>query len=186
MKAIQIPGLLIDAMRSAALSFRALIATKLGACAFCIRLSLTLSVVSWLLLVVINALVPGSLAAKLALAPAIGLTTLFASHLVAYALRVVLGYRKAGRVVPGQTTASTANRRRFLVLSARTIGLALVPTVLVSALWGSASAAAGRADCPRPTDCLSGCCCQRCKTRLKKCDPAYLSCSYICWGSCVG
>ena len=39
----------MHAIRCAALSFRALIATKLGACAFCIRLSLTLSVVSWLL-----------------------------------------------------------------------------------------------------------------------------------------
>ena len=151
MKAIRIPELLIGAMRSAALSFRALIATKLGACAFCIRLSLTLSVVSWLLLVGINALVPGSLAAKFALVPALGFTALFASHLVAYALRVVLGYRKAGRVVPGQTTASTANRRRFLVLSARTIGLALVPAVLVSALWGSASA---DPSC-RPSTCMA-------------------------------
>ncbi|OLC70579.1 MAG: hypothetical protein AUH78_20625 [Gemmatimonadetes bacterium 13_1_40CM_4_69_8] len=176
----------MHAIRCAALSFRALIATKLGACAFCIRLSLTLSVVSWLLVVVFDALVPGSLAGKVALVPALGFTALFASHLAAYAVRVVLAYRTAGRVAPGETTASTATRRRFLVLSARTIGLALVPTVLVSKLWGSAGAAAGRADCPRPTDCLSGCCCQRCKTRLKKCDPAYLSCSYICWGSCVG
>jgi hypothetical protein len=174
------------AIRSAALSFRALIATKLGVCAFCIRLSLTLSVVSWLLFVATDALVPGSLAAKLVIVPTLGFTTLFASHLVAYAVRVVRAYRKAGRVAPGETTASTANRRRFLILSARTIGLALVPTVLVPALWGSAGAAAGRADCPRPTDCLSGCCCERCKTRLRKCDPAYLSCSYICWGSCVG
>ncbi len=176
----------MHAIRVAALSFRALIATKLGACALCIRLSLTLSVVSWLLLVVINALVPGSLAAKLALVPALAFAALFASHLAAYAVRVLVAYGRAGRVASGETVPSSANRRRFLVLSARTIGLALVPTVLVSTLWGSAGAAAGRADCPRSTDCLSGCCCERCKTRLKKCDPAYLSCSYICWGSCAG
>src|SRR5439155_2181167 len=149
------------AIRSTALAFRALIATKLGACALCIRLSLTLSVVSWLLLVVINALVPGSLAAKLALVSAIGFTTLFASHLVAYALRVVLAYRKAGRVAPDETTASMANRRRFLVLSARTIALALVPTVLASSLSGSVS---GSRDCTRPSDCSDVCCCHGCKT----------------------
>jgi len=165
---------------------RTVIATKLGACAFCIRLSLILSLSSWAMFAALSFLVPGSLAAKLTLVPALGFTALFASHLIAYALRVVLTYRKAGRLAPGEPAASPANRRRFLVLSARTIGLALVPTVLVSTLWGSAGTAAGRADCPRPTDCLSGCCCQRCKTRLKKCDPAYLSCSYICSGSCVG
>ena len=175
----------MHAIRGAARSFRALIATKLGACAFCIRLSLTLSVVSWLLLVVIDALVPGSLAAKLALVPAIGFTTLFTGHLVAYALRVVLAYRKVGRVAPGETTASTANRRRFLVLSARTIALALVPTVLASALGGSVS---GSGNCPRPPNC-SGCCCQGCKTRLKKCDPLYNSCVVNCIGGnpkCLG
>ena len=173
------------AIRSTALAFRALIATKLGACALCIRLSLTLSVVSWLLLVVIDALVPGSLAAKLALVPAIGFTTLFTGHLVAYALRVVIAYRKAGRVAPGETTAATANRRRFLVLSARAIGLALVPTVLASALGASVSV--GR-DCPRPPNC-SGCCCQGCKTKLKKCDPLYNSCVVNCIGGnpkCLG
>jgi len=168
------------------LLLRTLIATKLGACAFCIRLSLTLSVVSWLLFVASDALVPGSLVAKLAIGPALGFTALFASHLVAYAVRVVVAYRKAGRVAAGETTGSAPNRRRFLILSARTIGLALVPTVLASTLWGSAGAAAGRVDCQRPTECLSGCCCQRCKTGLKKCDSAYLSCSYICWASCVG
>ena len=176
MKAIRIPGLLIGAMRSAALSFRALIATKLGACAFCIRLSLTLSLVSWLLLVVINALVPGSLATKLALVPALGFTALFASHLVAYALRVVLGYRKAGRVAPSEATTSTANRRGFLVFSARTIGLALVPTVLASALWGSTSA---DPSC-RPSNCSTTCCCKGCKTQLKPCDPLYGSCQVYC------
>jgi hypothetical protein len=137
-------------------------------------------------LVVLDAVVPGSLAGKVALLPAFGFTTLFASHLLAYAVRVVLAYRKAGQVGPDEPAASAPNRRRFLVLSARTIGLALVPTVLASTLWGSAGAAAERGDCPRPTDCLSGCCCQRCKTRLKKCDPAYLSCSYLCAGYCVG
>ena len=167
----------MHAIRSAALAFRALVATKLGACAFCIRLSLTLTVVSWLLLVVINALVPGSLAAKLALVPALGFTTLFASHLVAYALRVVLGYRQAGRVAAGEPTAATADRRRFLVVSARTIGLALVPTVLVSALWGSASA---DPNCRPPSNCSSFCCCKGCKTQLKPCDPLYGSCQVYC------
>src|SRR5438093_12259762 len=103
----------MHAIRGAARSFRALIATKLGACAFCIRLSLTLSVVSWILLVVINALVPGSLPPKLALAPALGFTTLFASHLVACAVRVVLPSRTAARVRPGATTRLTRDPRRF-------------------------------------------------------------------------
>jgi hypothetical protein len=172
----------MHAISSAALSFRALIATKLGACAFCIRLSLTLSVVSWLLLVVINALVPGSLAAKLALVPALGFATLFASHLVAYALRVVLAYRKAGRVAPGETSASSANRRRFLVLSARTIGLAFVPTLVVSTLWRSAGA---DANCQRPSNCSSLCCCKGCKTQLKQCDPLYGSCQGYCASFCA-
>jgi hypothetical protein len=167
----------MHAIRNLAHSFRALIATKLGACALCIRLSLTLSVVSWLLFVVVHSLVPGSLAAKLALVPALGFTTLFASHLVAYAVRVVLAYRKA-RVVPdSEATASTGNRRRFLALSAQTILLALVPTVLASPLGGSVS---GSGDCPRPPNCLDFCCCQGCKTRLKKCDPLYNSCVVNC------
>jgi len=170
------------AIRSVALSFRVLIATKLGACAYCIRLSLTLSVVSWILLVVINALVPGSLAPKLALVPALGFTTLFASHLVAYAVRVVLAYRKAGRVAPAETSASTANRRRFLVLSARTIGLALVPTALASALWGSV---AGDANCTRLPGCALDCCCSHCKTGVKKCDPLYASCVAYCSFYCI-
>jgi hypothetical protein len=172
-------------IRSLALSVRALIATKLGACAFCIRLSLTLTVVSWLLLVVINALVPGSLAANLALVPTVGFTILFASHLVAYALRVVLAYRQAYRVTPSETTASTANRRRFLVLSARVIGLALVPAVLASALWGSAGV---DPNCKPPTNCRTTCCCQGCKTRLKPCDPSYAPCAAYCatqW-QCIG
>jgi len=170
------------AIRSVALSFRVLIATQLGACAYCIRLSLTLSVVSWILLVVINALVPGSLAPKLALVPALGFTTLFASHLVAYAVRVVLAYRKAGRVAPAETSASTANRRRFLVLSARTIGLALVPTALASALWGSV---AGEPNCTRPPGCALDCCCSHCKTGVKKCDPLYASCAAYCSFYCI-
>ena len=158
------------------LLLRTLIATKLGACAFCIRLSLTLSVVSWLLFVAAEALVPGSLAAKLVIVPALGFTTLFASHLVAYAVRVVRAYRKAGRVAPGDTTASTANRRRFLVLSARTIGLALVPTVLVPALWATDGA---DPNC-RPSNCSTSCCCKGCKTQLKPCDPLYGSCQVYC------
>lgn len=96
----------MSAIRSAVLSFRALIATRLGTCAFCIRLSLALSVVSWLLFIVIHALVPGSLAATLVFIPALGFTTLFASHLAAYAVRVVLAYRMTGRVAPGETSAS--------------------------------------------------------------------------------
>jgi hypothetical protein len=168
------------AMRRAALSIRALIATRLGACAFCIRLSLALSVVSWLLLIVIYALVPGSLAAKLMLTPALGFTTLFASHLAAYAVRVVLAYRMAGRVAPSETTALTPDRRRFLVLSARTIGLALVPTVFVSTLSGSVTA---DPNCPKPSNCnpsINPCCCDHCKTQLKPCDPLYFSCSLTC------
>ena len=162
---------------------RTLITTKLGACAFCIRVSLLSSLSSWAVFAALALLVPP--AAKLALLPALGFTTLFASHLVAYAVRVVLAYRKAGRVAPGETTASTANRRRFLVLSARTIALALVPTVLASALGGSVS---GGGDCPRPGNCSDYCCCQGCKTRLKKCDPYYNSCLANCAsrGSCLG
>lgn len=173
------------AIRTVARSFRALIATKLGACAFCIRLSLLLSVSSWAVFVVSSFLFPGSLTAKLALALALGFTTLFASHLAAYAVRVVLGYRKAGRVTPGETSASTPNRRRFLVLSARTIGLALVPTVLVSALWGSASA---DPNCPPPPACTSLCCCNGCKTTIKKCHPMYAWCAIYCraQSQCLG
>jgi hypothetical protein len=170
----------MSAIRTAALSFRALIATRLGACAFCIRLSLALSIVGWLLFILLSALVPGSLATKLMLIPALGFTTLFASHLAAYAVRVVLAYRMAGRVAPGEATALTPNRRRFLVLSARTIGLALVPTVLVSTLWGSTSA---DPNCQPPANCdqsINPCCCQNCHTKLKPCDPNYLSCVYEC------
>lgn len=164
------------AIRSAALSFRALISTKLGACAFCIRLSLTLSVVSWLLFVATDALVPGSLAARLVIVPALGFTTLFASHLLAYAVRVVFAYRTAGRVARGQGTALAPNRRRFLVLSARAIGLALVPTVLVRTLWTTAGA---DPNC-RPSNCSTSCCCKGCKTQLKPCDPLYGSCQVYC------
>jgi hypothetical protein len=160
---------------------RVLIATKLGACAFCIRLSLGLSLATWAVFAVLRLWIPDSLAATWALVPALGFTTLFASHLVAYAVRVVVAYRgraartAGGRPVPG--------RRRFLAASAQAIALALLPAAVASVLGGSA---AERPDCPRPANCLSGCCCQRCKTGLKKCDPEYLSCSYLCAASCVG
>jgi len=160
---------------------RTLITTKLGACAFCIRVSLLSSLSSWAVFAALSFLVPGSPAAKLALLPALGLTTLFASHLVAYAVRVVLAYRKVQVGAAGEATASTANRRRFLVLSARAIALALVPTVLASALGGSVSD--GR-DCKRPPGCP--CCCNHCKTRLKPCDPLHDYCASYCWGSWCG
>jgi hypothetical protein len=171
----------MNAIRRAARSFRALIATRLGACAFCIRLSLALSVVSWLLWIGIHALVPGSLAAMLVFVPALGFTGLFGSHLAAYAVRVVLAYRMAGQVAPRETPASIPNRRRFLVLSARTIGLALVPSVLVPTLWGSVT----DGPCQTPPNCnpaINPCCCKDCKTQLKPCDPRYLSCSVTCGG----
>ena len=159
---------------------RALIATKLGACAFCIRLSLVMSLASWAVFAVLQLWIPASIVTTWAFVPALGFTALFASHLVAYAVRVVVAYR--GAVAP-TSAAQEKSRRRFLAASAQAIGLALLPTAVASVVWSSA---AGRADCPRPADCLSGCCCQRCKTRLKKCDPAYQSCTYLCAASCVG
>jgi len=173
------------AIRCALVAFRALIATKLGVCAFCIRLSLTLSVVSALVWIGVDALVPGSLAARLVLIPAVGLTTLFVSHLLAYAVRVVLAYRMAGRVAPRETTASISNRRRFLVLAARTIALALVPTALVSTRWGSVT---GDPNCPPPSNCnpsINPCCCDHCRTQLKECDPRYSSCNLTCGFGCL-
>ncbi|TMQ47330.1 MAG: DUF3624 family protein, partial [Candidatus Eisenbacteria bacterium] len=65
--------------------FRTLIATKLGTCALCIRLSLMLSLSSWAGFAALALLVPGSLAANLALVPALAFTTLFAGHVIAYA-----------------------------------------------------------------------------------------------------
>jgi len=166
--------------------FRTLILTKLGTCAFCIRLSLVLSLSSWAVVATLSFFLPGSLAGKLAFVPAFGLTALFASHLVAYAVRVAVAYRKSGSAALSADTASTANRRRFLVLSAQAIGVALVPTVFASALWGSV-----RADpnCRPPSNCASLCCCNGCKTQLKPCDPSYGSCQVYCatqnW-KCIG
>lgn len=162
---------------------RTLIATKLGACAFCIRLSLLLSLTSWAVFAALSFLVPGSLAAQLALVPALSFTALFASHFVAYAVRVVLAYRQAGDVAPRPNTGLGANRRRFLVFSAQTIGLVLLPTVLASALWGSVRTAP---NCPRPTECPGfDCCCHGCKTKLKQCDPLYASCAMYCRMQCI-
>ena len=79
---------------------RTLVATKLGACAFCIRLSLALSVLSWIAFVVLESWLPGSAASRLALPPALGFTALFVSHLVAYALRVTRAYRASARAMP--------------------------------------------------------------------------------------
>jgi hypothetical protein len=62
---------------------RALIATKLGACAFCIRLSLVLSIASWAVFAGLRFWIPGSIVTTGALVPALGFTALFASHLVA-------------------------------------------------------------------------------------------------------
>ena len=159
---------------------RTLITTKLGACAFCIRASLLSSLASWAVFAAVSWLVPGSSAATLALLPAVGFTSLFASHLAAYVVRVVLAYRRAGRVAAGEPAASPADRRRFLVLAARTIGLALVPTVLGSALSGSVLGG----PCDPQGSCnpsINGCCCDNAgKTHLPKCNPNYDSCSITC------
>ena len=160
---------------------RALIATKLGACALCIRLSLVLSLAGWAVFAALRLGMPDSIITTWALVPALALSALFASHLVAYVARIMVAYRRRAARTAG--TLPVTERRRFLAASAQAIGLALLPTTVASVLWGSST---GRANCPRPTNCLSGCCCQRCKTGLKKCDPAYLSCSYLCAGSCVG
>ncbi len=158
---------------------RTLITTKLGACAFCIRTSLLSSLASWAVFAALSWLVPGSPAAKLALLPAVAFTTLFASHLAAYVVRVVLAYRTAGRVAAGEPAASPADRRRFLVLAARTIGLALVPTALGSALCGSVLGGS----CDPPANCnvsINPCCCAHGKTHLPKCNPNYVTCSATC------
>jgi hypothetical protein len=167
----------------ALLLLRSLITTKLGACAFCIRLSLLLSLSSWTMFAALSFLIPSSLGVKLALVPALGFTTLFASHLAAYAVRVVLAFRRTGPPIAGdETSASTPKRRVFLVLSARTIGLALVPTTLASALWGSLESG----NCqPPPGNCdptINLCCCDSGgNTKLPKCDPNYGYCSLECY-----
>jgi hypothetical protein len=160
---------------------RGLITTKLGACAFCIRLSLLLSLSSWAVFAALSFLLPGSLGVKLALVPALGFTTLFASHLAAYAVRVFLAFRRTGPPVAGnETSASTPNRRAFFVLSARTIGLALVPATVASALWGSLA----NGNCLPPSTCdqtINPCCCDNAgNTKFPKCSPYYATCTMIC------
>jgi hypothetical protein len=168
----------------ALLLLRSLISTKLGACAFCIRLSLLLSLSSWAVFAALSFLIPGWLGVKLALVPALGFTTLFASHLAAYAVRVVLAFRRTRPPLAGnETSASTPNRRALLVLSARTIGLALVPTALGSALWGSVTSGS----CQPPGSCdqtINPCCCSNCHTQLHKCDPNYFTCEITCSAFC--
>ena len=157
---------------------RGLITTKLGACAFCIRLSLLLSLSSWAVFAALSFLIPGSIGVKLALVPSFGFTTLFASHLAAYAVRVVLAFRRTRPPIAGnETSASTPNRRAFFVLSVRTIGLALVPATLASALWGSSD------NCLPPADCVDlPCCCGTSgNTRLPKCNPNYSFCTAVCY-----
>ena len=163
------------------LLLRSLITTKLGACAFCIRLSLLLSLSSWAVFAALSFLIPGSLGVKLALVPALGFTTLFASHLAAYAVRVFLAFRRTGPPIAGnETSASTPNRRAFFVLSARTIGLALVPATVASALWGSLASD----NCLPPSNCdqtINYCCCDKAgNTKLPKCNPNYVTCTMIC------
>ena len=172
--------ILREGIMRALVLLRTLITTKLGACAFCIRASLLSSLASWAVFAAVSWLVPGSSAATLALLPAVAFTTLFASHLAAYAVRVALAYRTAGRVATGEPGASPADRRRLLALAARTIGLALVPTVLGSALWG------GGGPCGPPGDCnvsINPCCCCNGKTRLAKCNSNYPTCVAICSAS---
>ncbi|PYP29775.1 MAG: hypothetical protein DMD55_00335 [Gemmatimonadetes bacterium] len=157
---------------------RTLIATKLGTCALCIRLSLMLSLSSWAGFAALALLVPGSLAANLALVPALAFTTLFAGHVIAYAVRVGSGYRNLGKTACAGSPDLAANRRRFLVVSAQTIALTIVPTALASALYGSI---AGAGICPQPSGCINSCCCKNCRTQLPKCDPNHDSCRIFCF-----
>ena len=121
---------------------RTLFATKLGACAFCIRLSLLLSVVSWAVFGVLGRLLPYSAFAVLALALAIGFTALFSAHLVAFVVRVTLGYRRRHRDVAAEGPDLPEERRRFLATSLRMLGLALLPSVIASAVQARGAAPA--------------------------------------------
>src|SRR5713101_9240681 len=154
---------------------RALIATKLGACALCIRLSLSLSLASWVLFAALQVWIPASIATKLVLIPALGFTALFASHLVAYAVRVTRAYRTVHLASPASGFEPAANRRRFLIASVQAIGLALLPTVVAMAVPRAALAA---------PECLcycKGCHCVHCNSQCASHD----YCTAICGFNCI-
>jgi hypothetical protein len=164
-----------------------LIAAKLGACARCIRLSLFLSIASWMLFAIANLSTAGPFTVTAMLVVALAFSVLFASHLVAFGVRVALAWHTVEPSSVVSHAELAAHRRRFLITSFQVLGLALVPSVIASALHGSPY---GGNNCPRPKDCccssgcdcLASCCCRGLKTRLKTCDPAYVYCAVQCAG----
>ena len=172
---------------------RGLIARKLGRCARCIRLSLVFTILGWFAFAVFNASMSGSVVAAAAFVAAVGFTGLFASHLVAFTVRVMFAVKEAEREDYGKAAVSHATevseaRRHFLVTSLKLIGAGLVAVTIPSVLLsGSAEAGSG---CRPPRNCINICCCTGlrghppCTTRLCPDDPNYATCKNACSFGC--
>lgn len=162
-------------------SVRLLIAKKLGRCARCVRLSLILSLLGWLAFATFTASIPGSFLAIGAFVAALGFTGLFASHLVAFIVRVILKVRNADQANPDNPTARrpsepSVDRRRFLATSLKVVGIGLAAVVIPSVLASGALA---------DPKCDGGCRCKKnCTTGMHKSCPDYFFCVNTCALGC--
>lgn len=162
-------------------SIRLLIAKKLGRCARCVRLSLILSLLSWLAFAILTASIPGSFLANGAFVAALGFTGLFASHLAAFIVRVILKVRNADRANPGNPTARrpsalSVDRRRFLTTSVKMVGVGLAAVAIPSLLTSNSLA---------DTNCPSYCICTKnCKPKMGHSCPGYQYCADLCRLGC--
>ena len=155
-----------------------LVARKLGRCARCIRLSMLFSLLGWASFALFSAAIPSSFLATGAFLWALGLTGLFASHIVAFAVRIVQRQKAAERSGEG-TRARAADlsksRRDFLITSLKLAGLGLAAVVVPSMLASNATAG----------DC-STCTCKKCHGMMPGHCPGAKTCDYLCWLNCQG
>lgn len=160
----------------------ALITTKLGRCARCIRLSMLFAILGWSVAAITNLWSPSSPVATGAFIAGLGFTSLFLSHMAAFAARVFLRPGRATQawhrwddVAAGQEAELAEDRRRFLVKSLKMIGIGLVAVAVPSVLASDAMAA---------KDCI--CTCKGCHGTMPGHCPGAKACDYMCWLNCQG
>jgi hypothetical protein len=157
---------------------RFLLATKLGACAKCIRLSLRLSIAAWAAFGAVTLLIPGSAVTGLVLWPALALSVLLSAHLVAYSVRVMLAWKAAGQSAHPSSEEIAKERRVLLSGSLRTVALIFVPAVVASAMLPRGILGAVSPDCAGHGTGL--CACKGCHTTIPQNCPYYAICAQTC------
>lgn len=87
----------------------ALVGTRLGACPFCMRTSFLVALAAWLVFALANLI---SFAESVALLPALALTMLWSTHLIAHGVRRV---RRRSAYLAKMQAAPLDQRRRFVL-----------------------------------------------------------------------